>query len=192
MTLIPNKPLHRTGARLCRFRLSAPWDDGIVFRNSSQAPVGDWHRSATSVRRKILYPSLVFLVCTLLACAGCDQATPVETFQAAITKQVPSSVSIINSRSRAVTAADHYLHFTISPSDLAAIVQGGEYERDAKPGLDFHLWKGRPAWWTPDKLGGGTVLFSHMPDKKGDAWRRDLFVSSSSNEVYCYAAPIFR
>jgi hypothetical protein len=105
---------------------------------------------------------------------------------------MPKSVKIINSSSREVTAVDHYLHFSITPDDLAAIVQGGNYERDAKPSLDFHLWTGRPAWWTPDKLGVGAVEFSHTPEKEGDAWRRVIFVSASSNEVYCYAAPIFR
>jgi hypothetical protein len=140
----------------------------------------------------MLYPSLVFLIGALLVCVGCDRGTPADTFQAALRKPVPNSVSIINSRSRAVTAVDHYLHFTISPEDFVAIVQGGGYERDQKLSLDFHLWKGRPAWWTPEKLGPGAVEFIHTPDEQGDAWRRMLFVNSSSNEVYCYAAPIFR
>ncbi len=128
----------------------------------------------------------------LLACAGCDHATPADTFVSVLGKPMPKSVRVINTRSREVTAVDHYLHFTISPDDLASIVQGPSYARDENPNLDFHLWTSRPTWWTPDKLGAGAVEFSHAPDKQGDAWDRRIFVSASSNEVYCYAAPIFR
>lgn len=135
---------------------------------------------------------LLVSVGVLLAGAGCDRATPEDTFLAALRKPMPKSVRVINSRSREVAAVDHYLHFTILPDDLAAIVQGGSYERDEKPSLDFHLWTDRPAWWTPDKLGAGAVEFSHTPEKEGDAWRREIFVSATSNEVFCYAAPIFR
>ena len=135
---------------------------------------------------------LLVLTGVLLAGAGCKRASPEDTFTAALSKPMPKSVKVINSRSRAVRAVDHYLHFTIAPEDLAAIVQGGDYERDERPSLDFHLWSDRPEWWTPDKLGTGAVEFSHTPDKEGDAWRRYIFVSATSNEVYCYAAPIFR
>ena len=155
------------------------------FRPSTILFVG---KRDTHMLTRLLFVS----VGVLLACAGCDHATPADTFLAALRKPMPKSVRVINSRSREVTAVDHYLHFTISPEDLAAIVQGGSYERDEKPSLDFHLWTDRPAWWTPEKLGAGAVELSHTPDKEGDAWSRRLFVSASSNEVYCFAAPIFR
>ena len=161
----------------------------LAIRTPWAARFAQFGRSATNVGRKMPYFSLMFLAGALLACIGCDRTTPAQTFQTATRKPMPSSVRILNSRTRAVTAVDHYLHFTISPEDLAAIVQGGAYEKDEKPGLDFHLWKGRPAWWTPENLGHGAVEFSHTPDEKGDTWRRRLFVNSSSNEVYCYAAP---
>lgn len=146
-------------------------------------------QSAPSVRIKTPYPLLMSLAAALLTCVGCERTTPAETFQTATRNPMPSSVRVMDSRSRAVAAVDHYLHFTISPEDLAAIVQGGGYKRDEKPSLDFHLWKARPAWWTPEKLGPGAVEFSHTPDEQGDAWRRRLFVNSTSTEVYCYAAP---
>ena len=151
--------------------------------------IGDLGRSAASVRRKMPDFSLMFLVGALLTCIGCNRTTPADTFHTATRKPMPSSVRIINSRSRAVTAVDHYLHFTIAPEDLTAIVQDDAYKKDEKPGLDFHLWKGRPVWWTPERLGPGAVEFSHTPDAQEDAWRRRFFVNSNSTEVYCYAAP---
>ncbi len=135
-------------------------------------------------------PSALLGVC--LMCVGCDHATPADTFSAALGKPMPKSVNVINSRSRGMTAVDHYLHCSISPEDLAAIVEAGDYQRDEKPSLDFHQWTDRPTWWTPDKLGAGAVEFSHTPNKEADAWRRVIFISASSNEVYCFAAPIFR
>ena len=102
---------------------------------------------------------------------------------------MPTSVRILDSRTRAFIAVDHYLHFTIAPEDLATIVQGRGYKQDENPSLDFHLWKGRPSWWTPEKLGAGGIEFSHTPDEQGDTWRRRLFVNSTRTEVYCYAAP---
>ena len=170
-------------------RANAVGPSRLQIRTPQTARIAQFRRSAASVRRKMPYTTLMFLVGALLACIGCDRTTPAASFQTATRKPMPSSVRIINSRTSAVTAVDHYLHFTISPEDLAAIVQGGGYQKDEKPGLDFHLWKGHPAWWTPEKLGLGAVEFSHTPDDKGDTWRRRLFVNSASNEVYCYAAP---
>src|SRR5262245_46106203 len=104
----------------------------MVEVHQTGAPVNSL-RSARCLFRKMRYWSLIFLVGALLTCIGCGRMTPAQTFQTATRKPMPSSVRILHSRTRAVTAVDHYVHFTISPEDLAAIVQAGSYKRDASP-----------------------------------------------------------
>ena len=145
------------------------------------------------MRCALISRPLAVTVGAVLICTGCSRITPADTFHMAVTNPTPGSVIILNSRSREFSAVDHYLHFTISPADLSAVVLGGQYEREDRPSLDFHLVKDRPSWWTPEKLGDGVILFKRVADKNRDIyWDRYLYVNSSSNEVYCCAAPIFR
>jgi hypothetical protein len=139
------------------------------------------------------YLPLLFLISALSTWVGCQRTAPAETFQIATKRRVTSSVNIINSRSRVGNEVEHYLHFKISPDDFASIVQGGGYDRDEKPTLDFHLWKDRPSWWTPEKLGSGAVVqYIRTVEEGGNVWTRMLFVNAATNEVYCVAAPLLR
>jgi hypothetical protein len=87
-------------------------------------------------------------------------------------------------------SGDVWLHFTISPPDLDALLKSEGYTRLPSRNINFEAYR-PPSWWNYEKLGSDAVFYQcnngRMPARAWyDECRKDVVVNQERNEVFFF------